>query len=265
MTDTDPAPPAYTSGCGNVTVVDGGSPTPIVRLATEAVRMPARDLAELITYTARDAADAARAAQAPADSAPGSAADALAQLKDLRDSLRENGLKAVIERNRARFGADDDLPPEDPRVQSRSALSSEYPIGNLDMAIAMLERFQVAQGGRAPEPAPDVAVGTATSPEGDVTVESNGEYPIARLLLGIHARELGPDALAKEINETTARATADLAERQRAGIDAMGLPLTMDQVDGMPAEAQAFARKSIGQAAFLRQDHDEQIRRLRGQ
>lgn len=119
MTDTDPAPPAYTSGCGNVTVVDGGSPTPIVRLATEAVRMPARDLAELITYTARDAADAARAAQAPADSAPGSAADALAQLKDLRDSLRENGLKAVIERNRARFGADDDLPPEDPRVQSR--------------------------------------------------------------------------------------------------------------------------------------------------
>lgn len=133
------------------------------------------------------------------------------------------------------------------------------------MAIAMLERFQVAQGGRAPEPAPDVAVGTATSPEGDVTVESNGEYPIARLLLGIHARELGPDALAKEINETTARATADLAERQRAGIDAMGLPLTMDQVDGMPAEAQAFARKSIGQAAFLRQDHDEQIRRLRGQ
>jgi hypothetical protein len=265
MTDTDPAPPTYTSGCGNVTIVDGGSSAPTVRLASEAVRMPARDLAELITYTARDAAAAARAAQSAADASPGSAADALAQLKDLRDGLRENGLNAVIERNRARFGADDNLPPEDPRAQSRSALSSEYPTGNLDMAIAMLERFQGPQGGQAPDAAIDESIGTATSPEGDVTVEATGEYPIARLLLGIHARELGPDALAKEINETTARAAEDLRERQRAGIDAMGLPLTMDQVDGMPAEAQAFARKTIGQAAFLRQDHDEQIRRLRGQ
>lgn len=265
MTDTDPAPPAYTSGCGNVTIVDGGSPTPTVRLTIEAVRMPARDLAELITYTARDAADAARAAQSAADSSPGSVADALAQLKDLRDGLREDGLNAVIERNRARFGADEDLPPEDPRVQSRSALSSEYPTGNLDMAIAMLERFRGAQGGQGPWDGSDGAIGTATSPEGDVTVEATGEYPIARLLLGVHARELGPDALAKEIDETTARAAQDLSERQRAGIDAMGLPLTMEQVEGMPAEAQAYARKSIGQAAFLHQDHDDQIRRLRGQ
>ncbi|MFC3492618.1 hypothetical protein [Glycomyces rhizosphaerae] len=262
MTDTDPAPPAYTSGCGNVTIVDGGGPTPTVQLTTEAVRMPVRDLAELITHTARDAADAVRAA---ADSSPGSVTDALAQLKDLRDGLREDGLNAVIERNRARFGADDDLPPEDPRVQSRSALSSEYPTANLDMAIAMLERFQGAQGGQGPGDGSDEALGTATSPEGDVTVEATGEYPIARLLLGIHARELGPDALAKEINKTIALAAEDLSERQRAGIDAMGLPLTMDQVDGMPAEAQAYARKSIGQAAFLRQDHDEQIRRIRGQ
>ncbi len=133
------------------------------------------------------------------------------------------------------------------------------------MAIAMLERFQGAQGGQGPGTEPDDAPGTATGSEGDVTIEATGEYPIARLLLGIHARELGPDALAKEINETAARAAEDLRDRQRASIDAMGLPLTMDQVDGLPGEAQAYARKSIGQAAFLLQDHDEQIRRLRGQ
>jgi hypothetical protein len=265
LTDTDPTPPVYTSGCGNVTVIDGASPTPTVRLAVDAVRLPARDLAELITYTARDAADAARAVETAADPFTGSAADALAQLKDLRDGLREEGLNAVIARNRARYGAEDDLPPEDPRVQSRAALSSEYPIGNLDAAIAMLERFQGPQGGTGPQTAQDETVGTATSPEGDVTVEATGQYPIARLLLGIHARELGPDALAREINDTVERAAADLSERQRAGIDALGLPLTMDQVDGMPDEARAFARKTIGQAAFLRQDHDDQIRRLRGQ
>jgi len=265
VTDTDPLPPTFASGCGNVTIVDGDTPAPTVHLTLEAVRLPVRELAELITSTARDAADAERAAQSVEDVPLGSAADALAQLKDLRDGLREDGLNAVIERNRARFGADDDLPPEDPRVQSRSALSSEYPTGNLDMAIAMLERFQGAQGGQGPESESDDTLGTATSPEGDVTVDATGDYPIARLLLGIHARDLGPDALAKEINETTARAAEDLRERQRASIDAMGLPLTMDQVDGLPDEAQAYARKSIGQAAFLRQDHDEQIRRLRGQ
>ena len=95
-----------------------------------------------------------------------------------------------------------------------------------------------------------------------MTIEATGEYPIARLLLGIHARELGPDALAKEINETAARAAADLRDRQRASIDAMGLPLTMDQVEGLPGEAQAFRRKSLGQANFLLQDHEQQIRRL---
>jgi hypothetical protein len=265
LTDTDPLPPAYTSGCGSVTVVDGGSPTPTVRLTLDAMRLPARELAELITYTAREAADAARAVKPDEDAPLGSAVDALAELKNLRDSIKEGGLNSAIERNRARFGADDDLPPEDPRVQSRSALSADYPIANLDMAIAMLERFQGAQGGATPSTEPEAVVGTATSPDGDVTVEATGEYPIARVLLGIRARTLGPDALAAEINATTARAAEDLSERQRASIDALGLPLTMDQVDGLPDEAQQFKRKSLGQAEYLRQEHDEQIRRLREQ
>jgi hypothetical protein len=262
LTDTDPVPTAHTSECGNVTIVGGGGSAPTVRLTAEAVRLPVRDLAELIACTARDAADAARSAERQGD--PG-AADALAQLKNLRDGLREDGLNAVIDRNRARFGADDDLPAEDPRVQSRSALSSEYTSPNLDLAIAMLERFQGPKGGQGPEVEPEEAFGTATNPEEDVTVEATGEYPIARLLLGIHARDLGPDALAEEINETTARAAEDLRERRRASIDAMGLPLTMDQVEGLPAETQTYANKSIGQAAFLLQDHEQQIRRLRGQ
>jgi hypothetical protein len=263
-TDTDPPPPVYTSGCGNVSILDGGSPTPTVRLTLDATRLPARDLAELIADTAREAADAARATQSDDDAPLGSAVDALAELKNLRDGIKEGGLNAVIERNRSRFSADD-LPPDDPRVQSRSALSSDYPIANLDMAIAMLERFQGAHSGPTPGTEPEGVVGTATSLEGDVTVEATGQYPIARVLLGIRARTLGPDALAAEINDTTARAAEDLRERQRASIDAMGLPLTMDQIDGLPAEAKQFQRKSLGQAEYLRQDHDEQIRRLREQ
>ncbi len=70
MIDTDPTTPAHTSGCGNVTIVDGGGQAPTVRLTVEAVRLPVRDLAELITNTARDAADAARAAQSAADGRP---------------------------------------------------------------------------------------------------------------------------------------------------------------------------------------------------
>lgn len=259
MPDTDPSPRVHASDCGRVTVRTADGPRQEVRLTVEAVRMPGRELAELITQTAREAADALAAE----DPAPGSAADALAELKDLRDGLREQGLNAVIERKRAQYGADVDLPAEDPRVQSRSALSGEYPVANLDMAIAVLERFQGPAGAAAAGNGLDGITGTATSPEGDVTVETTGAYPIARLLLGIHARDLGPDVLAAEIDATAERARAELQERQRAGIDALGLPLTMEQVDGLPEEAQAFRRKSLGQAAFLLQDHEQQIRRLR--
>src|SRR5690606_41101348 len=80
-----------------------------------------------------------------------------------------------------------------------------------------------------------------------------------------NTRALVPEALAEEITETAARAADDLKERQRAQIDALGLPLSMDQVDGLPEATKAYGRKTLGQAAYLRQQHDEAIRRLRQQ
>lgn len=254
MTDTDPTSPVYTSACGNVTVLGGADAAPQVHLTLEAVRLPARDLAELITWTAREAADAARA---EGQDGPGSAVDALAKLRSLRDGLRDDGLEAVIERERAGFGTEPDLAPDDPRTMSRLALGGTYPTAGLDLAISLLERFQ-------PDgPAATVnLVGRASGPEDAVTVEATGEYPIALVLLGAHARELGPDALAKEITETAAKAGADLRERQAAQIDAMGLPLSMKQVDGLPDEMNAYGRKVLGQSAHLRGQHDDITRRL---
>lgn len=258
MTDTGPPPPTHTSADGGVTVVDGNG-APVVRLTVEALRLPARELAELVTWTAREAADAVRAAEAHESR---SAADALAELKNLRDGLRQEGLQAVIDRKRAEYGADDeDLPPDDPRSMARMGLADQIPTAGLDAAIRILERFQPRPG----TPAELVPVtGRATGPDETVTVESTGEYPIAGVLLGIHARELGPEALGKEITETAAKAVADLKERQRAQVDGLGLPLTMEQVDGLPGEMDAYGDKVRGQYEYLRRQHDEIIRRLHG-
>lgn len=266
MTDDGSAIPVHTSGCGNVAIL-GGETTPTVRLALDAVRLPTRDLAELVTVTAREAADAARAEQTLDREGYGSAAEALEGLKQLREEIRESGPAAAIERKRIELGAlQPDLPPGDPRARAGIVPNaSEFPTSMLDMAIGVLERFGNQPGGVSAELGAHGAIGTATSPEGHVTVKATGEYPIAQLLLGNNARALGPEALAEEITETAARAADDLKERQRAQIDALGLPLSMDQVDGLPEETKAYGRKTLGQAAYLRQQHDEAIRRLRQQ
>ncbi|GAA2285835.1 hypothetical protein GCM10009853_046060 [Glycomyces scopariae] len=258
MSENDPAPPSYTSACGTVTVV-GGAEAPVVHLSADATRLPARDLADLITWTAREAADAARDDQAHESR---SAADALAELKNLRDGLRQDGLEAVIERKRTEYGAEQPAAdPGDPRTMSRLALGGDFPMAGLDMAIAVLERFGPGGSGAAQVEGEGV-VGRADGPEEAVTVEATARYPIAKVLLGIHARELGPEALAKEVTETAAKAAADLREQQRARIDGLGLPLSMDQVGGLPAEMNAYGRKILGQSEYLRRQHDDTIRRL---
>ncbi|RRS01416.1 hypothetical protein [Glycomyces terrestris] len=265
MTDSQSAAPAYTSGCGNV-IIEAADTAPVVKLSAAAVRMPVRELADLIAFTARDAADAMRTDTANQEAGLGSAADALAELKNLRDGIRSEGLEAVIQRKGGEFGAEDALPADDPRAMSRLALNpGAVSTANLDAAIAMLERFQTTPGG-APTPLEgdaDAMVGVATSEDGQVTVEATGTYPIARLLLGLHAREMGPDLLAQQITATAERAVANRDERQRAHIDAAGLPLTMEQVEGLPGQIGDYARKVAGQAAFLQQDYQQQIRRFK--
>jgi hypothetical protein len=176
-----PAPPAYTSGCGNVNI-EAGDTAPVVKLSAASVRLPACEIADLIAYTARDAAGAMRTDAADEEAGPGSAVDALAELKNLRD------------------GAD-----------------------------------------------------------GQVTVEATGTYPVARLLLGLHAREMGPDLLAEQITETVEHRDA----LQRSHIDAAGLPRTMDQIDGLPGQMSDYARKVSGQAAFLQHDYEQHTRRFK--
>ncbi|MFG3340902.1 YbaB/EbfC family nucleoid-associated protein [Glycomyces sp. NPDC048151] len=272
MSDLDTAVPAYTSACGNVTIE--GGPAPTVRLAHTAVRLPVRQLADLVAGTARAAADTAALDT-------GSTAPALAELRRLRDGLHEEGLAATVERRRAAYDADvfdrndtahldsaifDSAASEpaafdrtDPRATARPATDAAYPTAGLDAAIALLERFE------HPHPAEPVedATGTATSPDGQVTVEATGRYPIARVVLGPHAREEGPDYLAERITETAARAAADLDKHRSAHIDALGLPFTQDQVEGFPDQMRAYADKITGQAAYLQRHHQDAVRRLR--
>lgn len=266
MTDNSLAATTYTSGCGNVTIVSGEA-APTVRLTLDAVRLPVRDLAELITVTACEAADAARAEQTEDEGGYGSAAEALEGLKRLRADIQQSGPAAAIERKRTELGAPQpELPPGDPRAQAAATPNAaEFPTGMLDMAIGVLERFGNRPGGLAADLGDHGAVGSATSPEGHVTVRANGEYPIAQLILGNNARKLGPEVLAEEITETAAKAAKDLNERQREQIDGLGLPLSMDQVDSLPEETKAYGHKTLGQAAYLRQQHDETTRRLREQ
>src|SRR5690606_3008771 len=126
-----------------------GATTPTVRLTLDAVRLPERDLAELVVLTARGAADAARTEESSGQEGYGSAAEALDGLKRLRDDIRESGPAAAIERQRAELGVPrPDLSPDDPRAQAATTpKTAEFPSGVLDMAIEVLERFGPRQGG----------------------------------------------------------------------------------------------------------------------
>jgi hypothetical protein len=253
------------SGCGNV-IIEAADTAPVVKLRAAAVRLPVRELADLVVYTAREAADARRTAAEDREAGLASAADALAELKNLRDGIRAEGLQAVIDRKKADFGAEDTAAGDDPRTMSRLALNPDaYPTANLDAAIELLERFQSTPSGRPTplETDADTLVGVATSQDGQVTVESTAAYPIARLLLGLHAREIGPELLAEQITATAKRAVENRDEKQRAHIDAVGLPLTMDQIDDLPGQMGDYARKVSGQAAFLQQDYEQHIRRFK--
>lgn len=232
MTDTPFRERSLSSDCGAVTVTVAAGAAPRIELTAAAERMFTRDLAELITDTARAAARAAADAVA-ADPVPG-IADAIEELAGFTQDLRERGYGAVIaERREAAAEAEDgdETAPEQSGLDSAllgPAMGGGYlklhpeALGALESTLALLQRFQETPPGtgKGEEPGP---VGLAKSESKLVTVESTNEYPVSRVVLSKRALEIGAKGLTAELNATVAAAHADLLERQEAYFSGLGL------------------------------------------
>lgn len=230
MPETQSGERSLTSPCGNVTVTGAPGQAPEIELADGAVRMFARDLADLVTATARAATDALNEAIPPTD-AP-STDDAIGELAGLRDGLRRDGLFAMLDRRRTDLGEPEDGPSRQGsylEASPRIALPDDA-LRRLDSTLELLARFKEPASG-LDGATDDGVVNAVTSDSRLVTVEASPVYPVFSVRLSKHACEIGPKALGAEITETAAAAVEGLAPRQNEYLTDMGLPMGPGQAD----------------------------------
>jgi hypothetical protein len=264
LVDNDSWERSHTSACGNVTITLGSGPTPTVYLAKGAVQMFMRDLAELVTETARAAADAAHAAsEAEPDPEP-SIDEAIAELTGLRDGFRDNGPEATIERQRSRMGFEDEpgAGERDALVGKASLAMPESVVNYLSSSIQLLERFRDAPPGTGKRGEEELPLGKATSPSKLVTVESSLQYPIASVWLSKRAGEVGPKVLAAELTETAAAAAADLATSQSEFYKDIGVPVSPEQINALPERVEQGGKQALADFKQFENQHQDFTRRL---
>ncbi|WP_199040606.1 hypothetical protein [Glycomyces salinus] len=263
MTENQSGERSLTSPCGNVTVhVDPGSP-PKVELTAGAERMFPRDLAELITDTARKASDLAGVAATAPESGP-SLDEAIDMLAGLREELDGDGFAAAIDRRRAEFESPAERAERDQaRFEGTPKLRlPDFALDSLDSTIGLLRRFKDAPPGTGRDAGEDgLPTGKATSPSKLVVVEATMEYPIASVWLSKRACEIGPKALTSEINETTAAALAELGQEQDAYFAELDLPLGPADVAGASQEVGDRGDRAVGDVRKLA-EQQEHITRL---
>ncbi|GAA2319078.1 hypothetical protein GCM10009853_091440 [Glycomyces scopariae] len=259
MTDAPFRERSLTSACGNVTVTVAAGAAPRVELAAATERMFTRDLAELVTATAREAAHAAMEDALAEGSGPdiGEAIDALTEFTA---GIRERGFAAVIAERAAALedeAAEEEQRPSVPERPFQGAGLSLDPAGlaALDAALDMWKRFQATPPGtgKGEEPGP---VGRAKSESKLVTVEATLEFPLAEVILSKRALEIGAKALSAEITETAAAAVADLDAKQSAYLTGLGLPVGPDEAKAAVGEAETVSRDGVGLVTDLRAQQD---------
>lgn len=262
MVDNDPGERSHESACGNVTITLGSGPAPTVHLADGAVRMYTRDLAELVTDTARAAADAAHA---ESEAAPEPSIDeAIAELTGLRDGFRDNGVEATVENQRSRMSLDEDTRSDDREelVGKASLAIPESFVNYLSGSIQLLERFRDAPPGAGKGGEEELPLGKATSPSKLVAIESSSQYPIASVWLSKRACDVGPKVLAAEINETAAAAVADLAGSQSEFYADAGVPASPGQINALPERVEQGGKQALADFKQLDDQQREFTRRL---
>ncbi|WP_112137033.1 hypothetical protein [Glycomyces dulcitolivorans] len=259
MTDAPFRERSLTSADGCVTVTVAAGAAPRFELAPAAERMFTRDLAELITFTAREAAHAAME-DALADGSGPDIGEAIEALTEFRDGIRERGFAAVIaERAEA---LEDEAAQEEQRparqerpFQGKGLALDPSSLATLDAALDMWKRFQATPPGTGAgeEPGP---VGRAKSESRLVTVESTLEYPVAQVILSKKALEIGARGLSLELTETAAAAVADLDAKQSAYLTGLGLPVGPDEAKAAVSEAERVGKDGVGLVTDLRAQQD---------
>lgn len=252
-----------TSECGNVTVAIAAS-GPSVELAPTVVRMFARDLAELITRTARSAAEA-HMAEAAAEEGRPSIADTIDHLDRLRTGLETDGLTAVLDAHRAELeDPEDRAAREERKFEGVPHLAlPQSVVDTLGSTIDLLKRLDRDSAGAGKgRHEPEQPVGKATSPSRLVAVEATPGYPIASLWLSKRACEVGPKVLAADIEETAAAAGRDLADRQDEHFTAMGVPIGPGDVAGLSEEIKGMSAQADTDMTTIRQYTEDMTRSL---
>jgi len=256
LTEPDPGERSLASPCGNVTVTISHGTVPKVELAKGATALFPRDLAELVTKTARDAADAALA-DATQPQAP-SIDDALQALTAFRDGLRDNGFAATLAERRPPpdpSAPQLDRPPKGPKL----ALPPEA-LAGLDTALELLHRYQAEPPGTGKGAEAELPTGRAKSQGGLATVEATFAHPVAAVTLSRHACELGAKALESQINEAAAAAAVDLARQQDGYLAKLGVPIDGEEASTVADRSERLGADGVELAETARGQHERLTR-----
>jgi hypothetical protein len=253
LTDASFRERSLTSACGNVTVTVAFGAAPRIELTAGAERMFTRDLADLITATARAAAEAA------AEPAEGPGVDeATAMLTEFTGDLRARGFAAILER-RKDFEAEDAETGED---RPRPANPAGAKLAVDPAAIEALESV-LALWKRSEERAPGTAAGDEHAPVGRaksesklVTIESTLDYPVASVVLSKRALDIGAKGLSAELTETAAAAAADRDAKQGAYFEDLGLPFGPGDAKEVVDRANALNAEGLDIVTGIRDGQD---------
>jgi hypothetical protein len=261
LTDAEPGECSTTSPCGNVTVTIVEGRAPEVELAKAATGLFPRDLAELITATARQAADAARA-EAPQPETP-SIGDALDTLAAFRDRIRDNGYAAVLQQRSQLDPEAEPAPPQGDRAARGPKLAlPPIALETLDNAIGLWQKYLAAPPGTGKGTEHELPTGRGKSEGRLATVDATFAYPIADVILSRHACELGPRALESQINEAVALAAKDLARQQGGYMNRLGVPIDPDEASAAAAAGEQLGAEGVSLVETARMQQERLTRQF---
>lgn len=259
MTEDSPGERSLTSDCGTVTVTLGADGAPVIALDKSAERMYTRDLAELVTATAKDATRAA--AEDVAAAGGPDLGDTIDMLTGFRDDLRDKDFATVMAERRAEFAEPDERgryasPPGEAGAPKGPKLALDpAALAALDSTLDLLRRFQNTPPGtgKGEDPGP---VGRARSESKLVTVESTLQFPVSEVILSKRALEIGANALGREITETAAAAIADLNAQESGYLTGIGLPFGLAEVREATEQGSAETAAGVELVAEIRAEQD---------
>lgn len=212
----------FTDPDGLVTIRLTEEDTITVTVTVAALHLPPDKLARIIVKAGEDL-------PRPDADRRGAFASGLTTIAALNQTLADGGWAAFDKAMRTRLGLDPIAPPIAADPDTDAALAE--PLGK------MVRKAQAASGAADDDPS-DPPAYQAVSPEEDLAVTADTEYPIASLWIGPSARDRGVDGFGEALTALIAEARAELKKHLESLAREQVPAAVFDGMERVPGQAQ---------------------------